>query len=49
EDKNDHQTVIVIGNVRTGLWKKAFGMAKSEELIEIVRTVLSDKGDGAEK
>jgi protein SCO1/2 len=49
EDKNDHQTVIVIGNVRTGLWKKAFGMAKSDELIEIVRTVLNDKGDGAEK
>jgi protein SCO1/2 len=49
EDKNDHQTVIVIGNVRTGLWKKAFGMAKVEELIEIVRTVLDDKGEGAEK
>jgi protein SCO1/2 len=49
EDKNDHQTVVVIGNVRTGLWKKAFGMAKAEELIEIVRTVLDDKGDGANK
>jgi protein SCO1/2 len=49
EDKNDHQTVVVIGNVRTGLWKKAFGMAKSEELIEIVRTVLDDKGEGLEK
>jgi protein SCO1/2 len=49
EDKNDHQTVIVIGNVRTGLWKKAFGLAKTEELIEIVRTVLDDKGDGANK
>jgi protein SCO1/2 len=49
EDKNDHQTVVVIGNVRTGLWKKAFGMAKAEELIEIVRTVLNDKGEGVEK
>jgi protein SCO1/2 len=49
EDKNDHQTVVVIGNVRTGLWKKAFGMAKSDELIEIVRSVLGDKGEGAEK
>jgi protein SCO1/2 len=49
EDKNDHQTVVVIGNVRTGLWKKAFGMAKAEELIEIVRSVLDDKGEGAEK
>jgi protein SCO1/2 len=47
EDKNDHQTVIVVGNVRTGLWKKAFGMAKADELIGIVRSVLDD--NGAEK
>jgi protein SCO1/2 len=44
EEKNDHQTVVVVGNVRTGLWKKAFGMAKSAELIEIVRSVLDDNG-----
>jgi protein SCO1/2 len=46
EDKNDHQTVIIVGNVRTGLWKKAFGMAKVEELVEIIRSVLDDKGTG---
>lgn len=45
EDKNDHFNIIIIGNDRTGLWKKAFGLAKSEELIKVVDSVLDDKGD----
>src|SRR5215211_1751127 len=39
EDKNDHKTVIIVGNEATGLWKKALGMAKVEDLVEIVRSV----------
>jgi hypothetical protein len=35
--------VIIIGNLHTGLWKKAMGMAKPEELIKIVESVLEDK------
>lgn len=42
-DKQDHLNIIIIGNERTGLWKKAFGLAKSEALIEIVDSVLNDK------
>lgn len=49
EDKNDHQTIIIIGNERTGLWKKAFGMAKADELIEVIRSVLDDKSASVEK
>ena len=45
EDKNDHFNIVIIGNERTGLWKKAFGLAKSEELIKVVDSVLDDKGD----
>src|SRR5215211_3120434 len=30
--KTDHLNVFIVGNVKTGLWKKAFGLAKSEEL-----------------
>ncbi|HJT67625.1 MAG TPA: SCO family protein [Pyrinomonadaceae bacterium] len=45
EDKNDHYNIVIIGNERTGLWKKAFGLAKSEELIKVVDSVLDDKGD----
>ncbi|HEX8354107.1 MAG TPA: SCO family protein [Pyrinomonadaceae bacterium] len=44
EDKENHKTVIIIGNEATGLWKKAFGMAKVEELIKIVEGVAGDKG-----
>ena len=45
EGKDDHTTVIVIGNEATGLWKKALGMAKAEDLIQIVRSVADDKGE----
>jgi protein SCO1/2 len=44
EDKNDHLNIFIIGNERTGLWKKAFGLAKSEELIKVVDSVIDDKG-----
>ena len=33
DDKQDHLNIFIIGNERTGLWKKAFGLAKSEELV----------------
>ena len=45
EDKNEHYNIVIIGNERTGLWKKAFGLAKSEELIKVVESVLDDKGE----
>lgn len=43
-DKQDHYNIVIVGNERTGLWKKAFGLAKSEALIEVVESVLDDKG-----
>jgi len=46
EEKNDHFNIVIIGNERTGLWKKAFGLAKSEELIKVVDSVLNDQGGG---
>lgn len=44
-DKNDHLNIFIIGNERTGLWKKAFGLAKSEELVKVVDSVIDDKGE----
>jgi protein SCO1/2 len=44
EEREQHQNIFLIGNDRTGLWKKAFGLAKPAELIEVVRTVLDDPG-----
>lgn len=44
ENKDDHQTVLIIGNEPTGLWKKAFGMANVAELVQVVESVVNDKG-----
>jgi protein SCO1/2 len=43
-DKQDHYNIVIVGNERTGLWKKAFGLAKSEALVEVVESVLNDQG-----
>ena len=43
DNKQDHLTVFIIGNERTGLWKKAYGLATSDELIKVVNSVLNDK------
>jgi len=42
DNKQDHLNIFIIGNERTGLWKKAFGLAKSEELIKVVDSVIND-------
>ena len=42
-DKKDHLNILVIGNESTGLWKKAFSLANTDELIKVFESVLSDK------
>lgn len=44
ENKDDHKTIFIIGNEPTGLWKKAFGMANVAELVQVVESVVNDKG-----
>lgn len=44
--KEDHLNIFIIGNERTGLWKKAFGLAQSDELVKVVESVLNDKPAG---
>lgn len=44
ESKDDHLTIVLIGNDKTGLWKKALGLAKAEALLAVVESVVSDKG-----
>ena len=43
DNKQDHLNIFIIGNERTGLWKKAFGLAKSDELMKVVESVLNDQ------
>jgi protein SCO1 len=43
-EKDDHKNIFLVGNLQTGLWKKAFGLAKPDELVKIVESVLNDRG-----
>jgi protein SCO1/2 len=43
EAKDDHTSIFIIGNEPKGLWKKAFGLAKAEELIQILEDVIADR------
>ena len=42
-NKADHTNLLVMGNEETGLWKKVFGLAKTEDLINAYVSVLNDK------
>ena len=48
DDKRDHLNIFIIGNERTGLWKKAFGLARSDELVKVVESVLNDQLPGGQ-
>ena len=43
EAKGDHTSIFIIGNEPKGLWKKAFGLAKADELIKILEDVINDR------
>ena len=42
-NKEGHASLFLVGNVPTGLWKKAHGMASADSLIAIVDSVLDDR------
>ncbi len=43
EAKESHLNIFIIANERTGLWKKAFGLAKSEDIVKVVDSVINDQ------
>lgn len=43
EVKENHSNLLIIGNDRTGLWKKVLGLAKSEDIAASFRSVLEDE------
>ncbi len=47
DTRENHSNLLLIGNDKTGLWKKAFGLAPDEEIVEIVRNVLNDTDSSA--
>lgn len=42
ENKQDHLNLFLVGNDRTGLWKKVVGVSSSEKIIDAVKSVLED-------
>ena len=45
ESRENHSNLFMLGNLKTGLWKKAFGLANADELLSVVDSVLNDKKD----
>ena len=43
DNKESHSNVFIIGKEATGLWKKARGLSKPEEIIPLIEEVLADK------
>lgn len=47
DDKEDHSTIVLMGNEQTGLWKKTNGLSPSADLVELFQEVLQDTGRGS--
>jgi protein SCO1 len=43
EAKENHSNLFIMGNDRTGLWKKVLGLAKNEDIAASFRSVLNDE------
>jgi len=44
DTRESHMNIIIVGNDRTGLWKKVFGLAKPGDVYDVVATVMNDRG-----
>lgn len=44
DTREAHTNLLIVGNLETGLWKKAYGLAPPAELIRVVESVLEDQG-----
>ncbi len=42
--KEAHSNILIVGNERTGLWKKAFALANPKALIPVIESVINDPG-----
>ena len=40
--RDEHQNIFIVGNDRTGLWKKVFGLASADEIVKVVDSVVND-------
>jgi hypothetical protein len=45
DDRDSHVNILVVGNLRTGLWKKVLGIAAPDKVLEAVKGVVDDHGE----
>lgn len=43
ESRENHKNLFIVGNEPKGLWKKVFGLGKSDEIVALVQGVIQDK------
>ncbi|HXH41181.1 MAG TPA: SCO family protein [Thermoanaerobaculia bacterium] len=44
EQRETHKNLILVGNDRTGLWKKLFGLARADQISASIESVADDRG-----
>lgn len=44
DKRENHKDLILVGNLKTGLWKKLFGLAPPDKIISAVENVINDTG-----
>jgi protein SCO1/2 len=44
DDKENHSNLLIMGNDRTGLWKKVMGLAPIQDITTSFRSVANDEG-----
>jgi len=45
KDKNEHSSLVMVGNLETGNWQKVFAMAKPSEIVDSVLRIAGPKKD----
>jgi protein SCO1/2 len=45
KEPSQHSAILLVGNDRTGLWKKVMGLADPAEVAKAVMSVLDDRGE----
>lgn len=48
KEPTDHAAIVFVGNDRTGLWKKAFGLSPPEDVSKVVWSVVEDGGESTQ-
>lgn len=43
DNPENHSNIFIVGNEKTGLWKKAFGLAGTDAVLEVIESVIANR------